>query len=89
MLNLEPKQFGALSGSLHTFEQVGDKVEMHDHTEENVHVTFILEGRIQINGGAWSIEVSAGKFIDWQPGQAHEFIALEPNSRILNICKAI
>jgi hypothetical protein len=25
--------------------------------------------------------------LDWKPGQAHEFIALEPSSRFVNIVK--
>jgi hypothetical protein len=29
----------------------------------------------------------AGAFIDWEPGQFHEFIALEPDSRCLNVVK--
>jgi hypothetical protein len=29
----------------------------------------------------------AGDVLDWKPGQAHEFIALEPNSRFVNIVK--
>jgi quercetin dioxygenase-like cupin family protein len=89
MMKSETKQFGALNGVLYTFEEVGDKLPMHDHSEHGVHVTFILDGRFKVNGGPWEIEVSAGKFMDWQPEQFHEFIALEPNSRFLNIVKGV
>jgi hypothetical protein len=40
-----------------------------------------------VHGGGWEITSKAGDFIDWQPGQFHEFIALEQNSRFLNIVK--
>jgi len=87
MMHTEPKQFGSLQGSLYSFDDIGDKLPMHDHGEETVHVTFILNGSFRVHGGGWEMTSKAGDFIDWQPGQFHEFIALEPNSRFLNIVK--
>jgi quercetin dioxygenase-like cupin family protein len=87
MMKIEQKQFGKLFGSLYSFEERDDKLPMHDHTEENVHVTFVLSGSFRVHGGGWEITSKAGDFIDWQPGQFHEFIALEQNSRFLNIVK--
>jgi quercetin dioxygenase-like cupin family protein len=87
MMKVEPKQFGNLSGSLFSFEDVGDTLPMHVHSEETVHVTFILSGMFRIRGGGWEMVSKAGDFVDWKAGQFHEFIALEPNSRCLNIIK--
>jgi quercetin dioxygenase-like cupin family protein len=84
---MEPKKFGALIGVLYSFDDAGDKLPMHDHTEENVHVTFILSGSFRVHGGGWEMVSNAGDFIDWKPGQFHECIALEPNSRFLNVMK--
>ena len=89
MMKVEPKQFGKLNGALYSFEEVGDKLPMHDHSEGGVHVTFILSGSFRIHGGGWEMVSKAGAFIDWKAGQFHEFIALEPNSRCLNVLKDI
>ena len=87
MMKIEPKQFGKLFGALYSFEEIGDTLPMHSHTETTVHVTFILSGSFRIHGGGWEMVSKAGAFIDWEPGQFHEFIALEPNSRCLNMLK--
>ena len=87
MMKMEPKQFGKLNGALYSYEEIGDTLPMHDHSEGGVHVTFILNGSFRIHGGGWEMVRKAGDFIDWEPGQFHEFIALEPNSRCLNMLK--
>lgn len=86
---LEEKQFGDLLGTIFSFGAEGDMLPMHDHTEETVHVTFILAGSFRVHGGGWEMVAKAGNFIDWQAGQFHEFIALEPNSKFLNIVKRV
>ena len=83
------KEFGSLKGTLYSFPEVGDVLPMHNHSENTVHVTFVLDGRFKVSGSNREFEVKAGNFIDWQPWQEHEFIALEPNSRILNIRKNV
>jgi quercetin dioxygenase-like cupin family protein len=88
-MHTELKQFGSLYGTLYSFDETGDLLPMHNHNENTVHVTFIMDGSFQVRGSTWEMEAKAGKFIDWQPGQAHEFVALEPNSRFLNIVKGI
>lgn len=85
----EPKQFGSLKGTLYTLEGVGDSLPMHTHNEETVHVTFVLEGSVRVHGDGWDMVVKTGNFIDWVPGQAHEFVALEPTCRFLNIIKGV
>jgi len=86
-METEQKHFGNLSGTLFTFKEAGDLLPMHNHDENTVHITFILDGSFKVRGETWEFEAKAGKFIDWQAGQAHELIALEPNSRFLNIVK--
>jgi quercetin dioxygenase-like cupin family protein len=88
-MKIEPKTFGSLQGSLYSFEEVGDKLPMHTHAEDSVHITFIMDGSFQVIGSTWEMTAKPGHFIDWQAGQAHELIALEPNSRFLNIVKGV
>jgi quercetin dioxygenase-like cupin family protein len=89
MMNMERKEFGKLGGTLYSFDEVGDKLPMHNHDESSVHITFVLNGSFRIHGDGWDITAIVGQLLDWQAGQAHEFIALEPNSRFLNIVKGV
>lgn len=78
---------GNLKGVVYTFEQAGDVLPMHTHQEGNAHITIVARGRVKAHGNEWSAEYGAGSVIDFQPNQSHEFIALEDNSRIVNIIK--
>ena len=78
---------GKLSGVVYTFEKAGDVLPMHTHQEGNAHITIVARGRIKAHGNEWSAEYGAGTVIDFPSSQSHEFIALEDNSRIVNIIK--
>jgi len=82
-----PLSAGRLSGTVYTFEKAGDVLAMHTHDEESVHITIVARGKIKVSGNGWEMEKSAGAVIDFPPNQAHEFVALEDNSRIVNIQK--
>jgi quercetin dioxygenase-like cupin family protein len=78
-----PLNAGKLSGAVYTFEKVGDLLPMHTHTGGNAHITIVARGKVKAHGNEWEAEYSAGAVID----QSHEFIALEDDSRIVNIIK--
>jgi quercetin dioxygenase-like cupin family protein len=82
-----PLTAGKLSGVVYTFENVGDALPMHTHTGDNAHITIVARGKIKAHGNEWEAEYSAGAVIDFPTNQSHEFIALEDNSRIVNIIK--
>ena len=82
-----PLAAGKLAGTIYTFEKAGDILAMHTHDEESVHITIVARGKVKVSGEGWEMEKSAGAVIDFPPNQAHEFIALEDNSRIVNIQK--
>ena len=81
--------FGLLKGTVYDFEVAGDVLPMHWHSPENVHITVVGRGSFRTQGpeDTWEKIVKAGDVIDWQAYQQHEFIALEDNSRIVNIVK--
>jgi len=60
---------------------------MHKHTETDVHITIVARGSFRVHGEGYDIISKAGDVLDWDANQLHEFIALEPNSRIVNIIK--
>lgn len=88
---LQDKNFGLgkLTGTIYDFPEVGDELPLHVHDETSIHISIVARGRIKAFGpdGTWETEASAGAVLDWQVGQWHGFIALEPNTRLINIYK--
>jgi len=82
-----PLTAGKLSGVVYTFEVAGDVLPMHTHDDTTAHLTIVARGRVKAHGDDWSAEFGAGSVIDFPANQSHEFIALEDNSRIVNIIK--
>jgi quercetin dioxygenase-like cupin family protein len=82
-----PLTTGKLLGTVYTFEKAGDTLPMHTHQEGNAHITIVARGKVKAHGNEWSADYSAGAVIDFPSDQSHEFIALEDNSRIVNIIK--
>jgi quercetin dioxygenase-like cupin family protein len=88
MLLVNPlKDLGNLAGSVYDFEQAGDILPKHNHTEDNVHITIVARGKIKVYSHDWEIEGVAGQIMDFRPGEPHEIMALEDNTRIVNIVK--
>jgi len=87
MLNTAPFVFGDLRGAIYDYPEAGDILPMHTHTEDNVHISIVARGSFKISGEQWEMIGKTGDVIDWRPYQAHEFIALEDNSRLINIVK--
>jgi len=82
-----PLSAGKLSGTVYTFEKAGDVLPMHTHSHLDAHITIVARGKIRAHGNEWEAEYSAGAVIDFPSNQSHEFVALEDNSRVVNIIK--
>jgi quercetin dioxygenase-like cupin family protein len=78
---------GDLRGTIYDFEKSGDILTKHNHTEDNVHITVVARGRFKIYSHDWEMEATTGQVLNFQPNNPHEFMALEDNSRIVNIVK--
>jgi quercetin dioxygenase-like cupin family protein len=87
MMKQTPRQFGVLQGMIFDFDHAGDMLPMHNHTEADVHITIVSKGSFKAHGDGWEMILKAGQIVDWDAGQAHELIALEPDSRFVNIVK--
>lgn len=83
----KPLQFGDLKVKIYDFELVGDVLPMHNHGVQDVHISIVARGFIKAHGDGWEVEAKAGQILDFKPDQAHEFTALENNSRLININK--
>jgi len=87
MLDAKPFSFGKLNGTAYDFLVAGDVLPMHQHTENDVHISIVARGSFKARGYTWELTVKAGDVLDWKPNDPHEFIALEDNSRLVNIIK--
>lgn len=88
MLSSKPIQnMGDLRGAVYDFEHAGDILPKHNHDEATVHITIVARGKIKAYSHDWELEAEAGKILDFRPHEPHEIMALEPNTRIVNIQK--
>jgi quercetin dioxygenase-like cupin family protein len=88
MLLIKPlENLGVLHGAIYDFEKAGDILPKHNHTEDNVHITIVARGKIKAYSHDWELEAVAGQILDFRPGEPHEFLALEDNTRVFNIVK--
>jgi len=87
MLTVTQFEFGKLKGTVYDFSQIGDIVPMHTHDKATAHITIVAKGKMQISINGVMQEYESGKVVDFPDNQEHEFVALEPGSRIVNIQK--
>jgi quercetin dioxygenase-like cupin family protein len=88
MLSVKPlENLGSIRGAMYDFEKSGDILHKHNHTEANVHITIVARGKIKAYSHDWELEAVAGQILDFRPGEPHEILALEDNTRIFNIVK--
>ena len=83
----KPLIAGNLIGTIYDFEVVGDILPLHNHDEITAHATIVARGSVKATGNGWEKEFKAGAVIDFPPNQEHQFVALEDNTRIVNINK--
>jgi quercetin dioxygenase-like cupin family protein len=87
MLKIRSAEFGKLNLGIYDAEQEGDILPMHSHEEDTIHITIVARGSFKVLGDDWDMIAKAGDVIDWRVGQNHELVALEPDSRFINILK--
>ena len=88
MLSVKPlEDLGDIRGAIYDFAAIGDILPKHVHTEDNIHITIVARGRVKAYSHDWEKEASAGQIIDFRPEEPHEIMALEDNTRIINIQK--
>lgn len=80
-------EFGDLRGAIYDFEKSGDILGKHSHTEDDVHITIVCRGSVKVQSHDWEKIVRMGGIINFRAGEPHEFVALEDNTRIINIQK--
>jgi len=87
LLDKKLENLGDIKGTMYDFQFAGDILPKHVHTEDNIHITIVARGRIKAYSHDWEKEGSAGQIMDFRPHEPHEIMALEDNTRIVNIQK--
>ena len=78
---------GKLTGVVYFFEKTNDVLKRHFHETGMGHITVVSSGSVRIIGDDWEKEIKIGGVIDLPDNQSHEIIALEDNTKIVNINK--
>lgn len=78
---------GDIRGAIYDFAAAGDILPKHNHTEDTAHITIVARGKLKAYSHDWEKEAVAGQVIDFRAGEPHELMALEDNTRIVNIVK--
>lgn len=88
-LHERPLAIGKLTGVIYDFDVVGDELPLHVHGEGDIHISIVARGSVRAFGPdeSWETIANTGAVLDWEVGQWHGFIALEPNTRLVNIVK--
>ena len=81
------EDLGDIRGAMYDFEKAGDILPKHNHDENTVHITIVARGKLKAYSHDWEKEAVAGQLLDFRPGEPHELMALEDNTRIFNIVK--
>ena len=81
------ENLGDIRGAIYDFAQAGDILPKHVHDEMTNHITIVARGKIKAYSHDWATEAGAGQIIDFRVGEPHELLALEDNTRIINIIK--
>jgi len=87
MLSHKLLNAGDVRGTIFSFEFAGDILPKHTHGPDDVHITIVSRGRVKAYSHDWEIEASAGGILDFRPNEPHEIMALEDDTRIVNIVK--
>lgn len=67
------------------FENAGDELPIHSHTDAEMVVSVVLSGSFRLVGSPNERTVSAGEVLQFAVGEPHGFIALEANAQLINI----
>lgn len=78
---------GKLTGVVYLFEKTNDILTRHFHEAGTGHITVVSSGSVRVIGDGWEKELKVGNVMDLPDGQSHEIIALEDNTKIVNINK--
>ena len=88
MYHYKGYESSTLFGSSYVFPKRGDGLPMHDHDEKWYHNVIVTRGSCEIYGPEkkWFFILKSGDvFEPRKEHHPHEIVALEPNTRLLNL----
>jgi quercetin dioxygenase-like cupin family protein len=90
MLKSRPLSVGIIGGTIFTFENVGDELPLHQHSDSDNHLTIVAFGKVECFGNPDDPVVlmeakEGGAIFSFKPDQPHGFRALSPGATIVNL----
>jgi quercetin dioxygenase-like cupin family protein len=79
--------FAKLNITVYDFEFKGDELKAHSHKESATHISNCSRGSVLVITDEWSKTLVSGDIIEFFADQNHSIVALEDNSRVMNIPK--
>jgi hypothetical protein len=74
-------------GAFYTFQGPNVTLEMHTHTDANVHFTVVVSGSFQVTRQSTGTTIAnAGDVLDFQPNDPHSIMSLTAGT-IVNVTK--
>jgi quercetin dioxygenase-like cupin family protein len=83
--HFEHYRSGDLYGIFYSFDQDGDAIPQHLHTEEMFHNIIVLEGKIALEIEGDRYIVKAGAVLDFDGSKEHRVCAVEGPARVLHM----
>lgn len=80
-------KYGSASIVVYEFAEPKQTIPMHRHTydEATNHISIVTKGSFLCKGSGWQMKISAGDIVSFEPEQWHEFVSLEPDSKLVNV----
>jgi quercetin dioxygenase-like cupin family protein len=79
--------YGKLVLNVYDFDKMDQILPMHNHISGGEHISIVARGSFLVKGENWNNVLKTGDIVDWEKHINHEFLALEDNSRLVNIMK--
>lgn len=80
-----PVHDGRLHMTVVDFACPGDELPWHEHGENEAHYSIVARGCVQVFGPGWQRTHHAGDVFRFKPGERHRIVAVEHESRVVNV----
>jgi hypothetical protein len=80
-------KIGNLIVEFFEMSEIGSGLNKHVHGEDYAHISIVTQGSIKAFSHDWEKIVKQGQLVDFKVGQPHGMIALEKDTKVINVRK--
>lgn len=80
-------KYGSATLIVYDFAEPTECIPMHNHAHDvdTNHISIVVKGSFICKGSGWQMTVKAGDIVSFEADQWHEFIAVEKDSKLINV----